>query len=717
MGFLKKASFLYGTASYLAFSLCIILFSSPLFRILGFEYSGFAALFASLQILYYSALRSFEERENGATLILDDLWQPVFIFSLIPLAVSLFSAIFIPNCSLWDGILFYFEIVFPTALIAMLCGVFFGSLHYTKRRMIIYITLFWLSTFILSLLPGYFSAKIYTYGWQYGFFPGLVWDEAMELRNEYWISRLVELAAISSCMVYRLKTGKGKYDVRKIFSLWQYWFLVAGSASFGIFYFLQFSDYALHRYLHNVLLTGNITIHYADKNFSAEEERFYTAEVQRYADEIDSIYHLQPSKEIDVFVLPTADDLFYYVGTREASITKPWQRAVFIAKGNLHSLKHELAHAILSDRGSLPFDMSWATGLTEGAAVAIEDDYDGIHSPDELSAQIFQMDLSTGVKNVMQFSGFLNSAPSTSYVLSGSFAKYLVRQYGAEKFLQVYHDRDFDDTYSKSLSTLESEWKGQLKEFEKPIDHYDSLRTLYYFKRTSILRQPCIRRIGKLLKYAAELFKTKDYRLADSIYSIIITESGRLTAIRGRVFCQLHLNNPQAALAILDTTASAKESQNLPALRLLRGDVIAMASGDLAAAAGQWSEAMNLELGDSYFEAALFRRYFFGGANNVEGVQKILRDLYGLEEKGDKYHLVFSAEPSDYAGYLSRLFLYVSYFERKGQLYDAYRIWKKGLSDIAPLRPVSPNKEVVLFEDLMKKKYSQYEKIFSLRSE
>jgi hypothetical protein len=197
-----------------------------------------------------------------------------------------------------------------------------------------------------------------------------------------------------------------------------------------------------------------------------------------------------------------------------------------------------------------------------------------------------------------------------------------------------------------------------------------------------------------------------------------VTETGRLSAIRGRVFCQLHLNDPKAALAILDTTPAAKESQNLPALRLLRGDVLAMATGDLVAASGEWGEAMNLELGDSYFETAFTRRAFFGSTMNVHGVQKILRDLYGLEETADKYHLVFSVEPSmpnDYGAYLSRLFLYVIYFERKGQLSDAYRIWKKGLDDLASLRPISPAKEVILFEELMEKKYSRYEKVFSYR--
>ena len=365
--------------------------------------------------------------------------------------------------------------------------------------------------------------------------------------------------------------------------------------------------------------------------------------------------------------------------------------------------------------------MSWSTGLTEGAAVAIEDDYDGIHSADELSESILQMQLSTGVREVMQFSGFLSSAPSTSYVLSGSFSKFLLGCYGAEKFLRVYRERNFDNIYSQSLANLESDWKKWLTKLETPMDHYDSLRTLYYFKRTSILRQPCLRRIGKLIKNADAAFKTKDYKLADSLYAIVIDESGRLKAIRGRVLSQLHLNHPQAAFEMLDSLSSAYEAQNLPALRLLRGDVIALATGNLKEASIEWEEAMNLELGDGYFLAAFMRLYFLGGTNNISGVQKILRNLYGLEEVKNNYDLIFAIEPTqpndDMAFYKARLYLYSLYIERNGMLQSAHKIWKEGDRNIydyylskGDVLKRLPKED--LFDKLMEKKYSFYDAAF-----
>ncbi|MFI5263751.1 MAG: hypothetical protein ACHQM6_04470, partial [Candidatus Kapaibacterium sp.] len=434
--------------------------------------------------------------------------------------------------------------------------------------------------------------------------------------------------------------------------------------------------------------------------------------IKKYVNEIDSTYGIKTSSKIDVYIFPSTGDLYEYVGTREASITKPWKRSIYIAKQNLQSLKHELVHALLSEYGSFPFDISWGTGLTEGAAVAMEDDYDGIRDCNEMSARILQMKLARGVADVMQPSGFLSSASAQSYELSGSFSKYLLHSFGSEKYLKLYKETDFNDVYSTSLPMLESEWKNWLKKYEMPMDHYDSLRTLYYFKRTSILREPCLRRIGKLLKHADEVFNEKNYQLADSLYAIAVTESGRLKAIRGRVLSQLHLNNPQGALAILDTTPSGKETSNLTALRVLRGDVIALAAGDILRASAEWDEAMKLELGDNYFLGAFMRRYFLGETANIAAVQKILRDLYGLEETKDKYSLIFGTDSSlhDQEFYKARLFLYVSYIEKTGSLKEAYEIWAHAVPPNSGRN--MPGEE--LFDKLIERKYSHYNDVFTL---
>src|SRR4051812_1243477 len=110
IGFRRKRSFLIGTLYYLGISLSIIFLASPLFRILGFEYSGVVALCASIHLLFYAANEAIPLKSESVWSVIKQLWIPTFLLSSIPLFVSLISALFIPNCSLWDGILFYIEI-------------------------------------------------------------------------------------------------------------------------------------------------------------------------------------------------------------------------------------------------------------------------------------------------------------------------------------------------------------------------------------------------------------------------------------------------------------------------------------------------------------------------------------------------------------------------------------------------------------------------------
>jgi len=714
IGFPRHKSFLLGAAYYLVVSLAIILFASPLFRVLGYESSAAVSLFASIHILYYTSAEARKHSEKNTWSIIKNIWVGIFLLSNIPLVISIISSLFITNCSLKDGVVFYIEVTYPTILIAVFCSIRFFSATPTSRiKRNISIALFWIFTLFLSLLPGYFSAKIYSYGWQYGYFPGFVWDEAMELHTGYWISRISELSIILTWIIFSnrilregIKSPRG--DMRKKVAEWKFWLLAVASTIFAMIFLYQFSDISLKNFLPKEVAVGNVTIHCRHNGFTDDELLLTTYNIKKYVEAIDNLYVITSSRNIDIYIFPNSDDLYEYVGTREASITKPWKHAIYIAKPNLRSLKHELVHAVLADYGSFPFGISWSTGLTEGVAVAMEQDYDGIRDCDEMSARIIQMKLAHGVADIMQPSGFLSSASAQSYELSGSFSHYLLYRFGAEKYLRLYKETDFKEIYAQSLPSLESDWRNWLKKYQMPMDHYDSLRTLFYFKRTSILQEPCVRRVGKLMRHADEAFREKDYKRADSLYAIVVSESGRLSAIRGRVISQLHLNDPHAALSLLDTITSAKETNNLSALRILRGDVIVLSSGDLVKASAEWTEALKVELGDTYFFGAFMRLYFFG-ESDPSRVQKILRDLYGLEEVKDRYLFLFGKDSLVHSPAFdkARLYLYTSYLEKQGKLKEAYTAWTH-----APVKTSNNRPGEELFDILLRKKYSNYIEVF-----
>lgn len=363
-----------------------------------------------------------------------------------------------------------------------------------------------------------------------------------------------------------------------------------------------------------------------------------------------------------------------FVGTASASIAKPWMNELHISKDNLGSLKHELVHTLLSTYGNFPFDISWSTGLTEGAAVAMEESYDGIRNCDEYAARIVQLGLAKGVKEIMSFTGFVAQASGKSYTLAGSFSKYLIQHYGSEKFLSLYNIRQYESIYGKPVDVLEREWIASLQPLQTPMNRYDSLRVRFYFDRTSILNEPCLRKIGRMMKEAGELFTQQKYKEADEIYDLVAHETDRLDAIRGRVLCQLRMNDPKAALTVLDTLSAAKTEQNSAALHTLRGDCIFLATDDTVKAKEEWKETMQLELSSRSVISA-YIRYHFLSHIAIQNARDYLRTIYSYDDITDSLLEKIEAENIKDASlefYAARNAFTARIFESKGKLKRSY---------------------------------------------
>ena len=606
-------------------SLGLIGFGSPLFQTLGFEFSASMATVLSLVVGLLAArrVRFHPSRTFGAATgktILDAL-----ILSLIPLILSLISALSIPNCALSDGFVFYLEVALPSAILAAMFGTAIGSVSRTKRSVTYLYLAFWLATFGLSLLPGYIFPQIYTYGWQYGYFPGLVWDEALTLSRTYLIFR-IECFAFALALLFAAQAfakGRAKISSRPTFA----YGALAAMILFACFANDKVGIVCTHARLEQdlrgrIVVDAHCMIYYRPNGLFTEEIAKIKDDTRWYLHAIRTRLGLRDtSRNIRIYLYETADDMFEHVGTRSASISKPWLSELHITRGNIPSLKHELVHVLLREAGSFPFYASWSTGLTEGVAMALEPRYDGMRTIDEHAALILKLKLATGVRDVMSFSGFASNSSAKSYVLAGSFARFLLAKYGPAPYVKLYHSLDYDLAYQKSLDTLEAEWKAALEDGANAVTSNDSLRTQFYFGGSSILFRPCLRRIGKWTRLADEKMSDDDYLAADSLYALVLAESGSRTALYGRVTAQMRLGKPSVALRILDTTAFAHEKRQRTNLQLIRGE-LAFLLNDTVNANAEFSAAEDIALDDSYFlRAHIFRVLLSPAATRLIGTE------------------------------------------------------------------------------------------------
>lgn len=463
---------------------------------------------------------------------------------------------------------------------------------------------------------------------------------------------------------------------------------------------------------------SSVIIHCTDSTFTKDELTLLQYNCSLYCDSIRSFFHISEKRLTHLYIYRSNEEMKKFIGTANASIAKPWMSELHIAKENLGSLKHELVHTLLAPYGNFPFEISWSTGLTEGAAVAVEDNNDGIRDCDEYAARMLQLGLATGIQDIMSFSGFAAGASGKSYTLAGSFCKFLIKYYGSEKFLTLYHSRDYEAVYEKTLGMLETEWRASLLPRQIPMDKYDTLRTQFYFDRTSIINEPCLRRIGRMMKEANQLFADSMYKEADALYDEVLHETERLDAIRGRVFCQLRINNPSGALQILDTLPSANTIQNIAALRNLRGDCIFLATGDTSKAKAEWMEAMNLELSERSVTNSYIRYYFLSNIS-YNYAKEYLRQVYANKDIPDATLEILGNEEGVNTGLgfmLARQVMLFHCFESKGILEKAELHALFG-SITGAISPLSEDKSSIIVTRRLKKFKDEADSAFSLRKQ
>jgi hypothetical protein len=584
----------------------LIVFGSTLFQTLGFEYSSISALILSLLCGLDGALAQRPATFAGG------LWKATLrglLLALAPLAVSILSLVWIDNCALQDGLILYAEITVVTALLAE--GFGFGFRVLLGRRFAVAtFLLFWILTLVLALLPGYTNAQIFAYGWQFGYFPGFIWDRAIDLRPAYLSFRIENVLWLALLLAIGYDLFYGGHDRVR--------FVLASILLLGVVLLIGSHDFLgittsqsqVRESLQREAYLGSRTwAYYQAGDLTDQEIHDLQHDVPIFLAAIRDAYELRDESEpIHIYIYPDAATMEQLVGTRAASIAKPWLGEVHIMKASLRSLKHELTHVVLRTIGNFPFYASWSTGLTEGAAVALEAPEGAMYTTDELSSQLLTAQMTSGVKGIMQFTGFASENSHKSYTLAGSFVRYLLHHYGARKFREVYGSLNYEHVYGKSLDVLESEWKHSLIEYQQSLLPSDLVRLTYLFGGASIINTPCVRKLGKLEHAALVAYEQENFGDAYRASFAAYKEGGSPSDAWETAEALVMLGRLGEARALLDTATIPNKDL---VLGLGIGDLDWIA-GDTVNAESKFEYVLGQHLGTTSFITAYDRLQLLG---------------------------------------------------------------------------------------------------------
>jgi hypothetical protein len=443
--------------------LTVALLALPLLNVLHVESAAVTALVAFF-VAGFAAVYRFRADEDVAMHRV--LWENE-VALVVPLAGLTLSMLWAPNCAYATGLLFY--VLFPGITVVFAVMLAYALTGAAVRRP------YWgLGATGLALAVGGplydlgLHPQFYTYNHVFGGVLGPIYDEQLAMRPGLFVFRGLTLlwAGVAWGVGAWLRGTAGR------------WMAASGSLlalgigaiyGFGASLGINTTEAHTQRQLGGHASTAHFDLYYAPDHLSAAKAQALAADQERhYATLVDrlALSDGQRPARIAVYLYPTPDAKAALTGARSTSVAPVWlptPQVHLLQERHAAHFRHELAHIFGRPFGLPLVNASWAVGLVEGWAVALEAS-GAAPAPHDLVATAAAT--STGgvraqaeaIAERLSPLGFWTDRGAVSYTTMGSFVRFLLDRYGPGPLKAVYATASFETAYGRPLATLAREW-------------------------------------------------------------------------------------------------------------------------------------------------------------------------------------------------------------------------------------------------------------------
>ena len=248
-----------------------------------------------------------------------------------------------------------------------------------------------------------------------------------------------------------------------------------------------------------------------------EIERIVRDHEFRYA-QLIAYLQTQPSRKVNAYIYTSPEQKKRLIGAGHTLVEDPFGYGFHVNYEPFPHpiIKHELVHALTTDWHPF-FKVSLKLGLHEGIAVAA-DWNEGKLTPHQWSKAMRELGVAPTIDQIMGL-GFWAQASSRSYMLAGSFVRYVVDTYGIEAFKRVFPTGNFRGVYGKSLAELSNEWETFLDTV--PLTTEDLTMAEHRLRRGSIFQKTCAHEIAELSANAWKAYGQSDFARAIRLFNRI----------------------------------------------------------------------------------------------------------------------------------------------------------------------------------------------------
>jgi tetratricopeptide (TPR) repeat protein len=483
----------------------------------------------------------------------------------------MFSIAIDPICEIRRGLAFF--ILLPG--VAVTVGTGTGSLIaelFQKKPWIALFVLMVISV-ILNLAALVWQVPIYVYSVFWGYFAGPIYDEWIPVTDTLIYERLwafgLSLFFFSSAVLsgkIRLRIPRNKeIFITAVISL----ILIFTHGRIAAF---DGSYKDLQNRLEGRIITRSVQMDY-DKSIPEKDAQWLGQLADFYHDRIRAFLNLRSSRPVKIFVYANDAQKKELMGAGRTNFSKIWNDEIHVNFEDAQDvLRHEMTHVLANDFGKRYYG-SLRVGFLEGLAVAAEW-HEAFFTPHEWAAALKKRNELPSMVTLLGPAGFFQSYSRMSYIVSGSFTRFLVDTYGIEKFKKVYADGDFEDSYEKPLTALVDEWSGFLDSI--PVSAKDA-RLAQWLTQPGLFQRKCVHYVADIVEAANEQYNAGQYGTASASYSKALAvdpENVRLWLMKLRA--EYYVGEWAAMNSEIDSLVSVNKLNYLTAAsaQLLRGDAL-----------------------------------------------------------------------------------------------------------------------------------------------
>lgn len=579
--------------------LSLVLATVPLFNLLAFEFCAVITLFiafagAHVAMTEFHVMKQDPDKLAGSshTVILRCFYRALksnCILLLIPLIIILLNAIRIKNCNFIEGFLFYLILPTLSCFAVTAAGLFFNI--WIQRRWVAYLV--YLTFLIVSCVPTItnlvFHPPVFAFHPILGYFPGPIYDFVISITPTLLISRTETLLwglvfvtiSVFACEVNRTTAlipklrwqrfikPSSQFSLLRIITITLIVIAIIGIELYSGKLGMRPSRQDIAEALGGYRETEHFEIFYA-RELQSKLDLFADDCEFRYA-QLSEYLQTENSRKVRAYLYASPEQKKRLIGAGDTFVEDPFGYGFHVhSLGFPHPvLKHELAHVLTADWS--PWKVSLNVGLHEGVAVAAdwEEDKLTVH---QWAKAMQELNVAPPLSSVMSL-GFWKHAGSRSYLMAGSYVRFLIDKYGIEKCKKVFPIGNLSKIYGKDLHSLEGEWRLYLRN-QVSLREDELNYATQRLRRGGIFEQVCAHEMASLRNDAWEAYYRQDYTTAiDSFQKLLSYEPENARNARGLMYSTYHTGNYPSTISIAKRIISDESSQFKAEAAQLLGDI------------------------------------------------------------------------------------------------------------------------------------------------